>query len=104
MAEKVLCESKSAKKELSFPRMPKKDNWEDLKIVLQYEKELRKQSIHLTKKDIDELEIDKYWKQIICLFVLYQEIYYGDNLDYEIYESLEPLYQYLFSNKWNQYF
>ncbi|MHB7981739.1 thymidylate synthase [Clostridium sporogenes] len=104
LAEKVLSESKSAKKELYFPRMPKKDSWQDLKIVLQYEKELRKQTVHLTKKDIDKLEIDEYWKQIIYLFVLYQEIYYGENLDYEIYESLEPTYKYLFCNKWNQYF
>ncbi len=103
-ARKVLSESKDLKKDFCFPKMPKKDNWEDLRIVLKYEKELRKQTVHLTKKDIDKLDIDEYWKQILCLFVIYQEIHYDHNLDYEIYKSLEPIYQYFVSNKWSKYF
>ncbi|GAA0738308.1 thymidylate synthase [Clostridium oceanicum] len=102
--EKVLFENTIDRKEFYFPKMPRKDNFNDLKIVLQYEKELRENTIYLVKEDIDKLDIDVYWKQVLYLFSLYQQIHCKDRLDKEIYNSLEPIYQYLFYNKWNKHF
>lgn len=87
-----------------FPKMKKENNWNDLNVVIKYERLLRENIINLTKKEIENLEIDDYWKQVITLFSLYQKIYNKQMIDWEQYNFLYPIYQYFVRCKWNRLF
>ncbi|MCR6105907.1 thymidylate synthase [Salipaludibacillus agaradhaerens] len=84
----------------SFPSMPHKNNWEDLRTVIEYEALLRNRELALSKEQIDAIEIDEYWKQLITLFAIYQSIYYSKKIDAQLYHTLLPIYQYFVKNKW----
>ncbi|WP_348658451.1 thymidylate synthase [Heyndrickxia faecalis] len=87
-----------------FPKMPCKNNWADLKVVCDYEERLRTKKIRLTVRDISDIKIDIYWKQVITLFALYQEIYYQDQINKELYDTLPTIYRYLIKCKWHRLF
>jgi thymidylate synthase len=84
-----------------FPAMPPGDNWDFIKIVLEYEKQLRTKKIVLNLNQLEREGLPDYWQQVIMLFGLYQGIVYDNSIDNSIYERLYDLYQYLVANKWS---
>lgn len=88
----------------SFPRMPEKNNWDDINMTLQYEKKLRLGELSLDSKMIRDIEVSDYWKQIITLFAVYQKIKIRKEIDMDLFYTLETIYQYFIKQKWQQYF
>ncbi|MNJ50183.1 Thymidylate synthase [compost metagenome] len=107
-AEKVLKESAANPKlrqpQFVFPKMPSLDNWPFIDTVLKYEALLRKDHIRLSVKDINELDMPEYWKQVLLLFSLYQYIAYKRPVDIFLYNQLLPLYQHFVIHKWPSHF
>ncbi|MGB8456005.1 MAG: thymidylate synthase [Anaerocolumna sp.] len=87
-----------------FPSMPCGNNWDSVKTVLLFEKQLRENKISLNLEKIHDIEIEPYWKQVIILFALYQHIMYKSQIDYTLFNELIPLYQYLVKCKWSELF
>lgn len=90
--------------EFTFPKLPDGNNWPFIETVLQYEVLLRKDLIKLNIDEIQQLEIPEYWKQVLSLFSLYQNIKYKRPIDMEIYNNLYPIYQFFVANKWPKLF
>jgi thymidylate synthase len=90
--------------ELSFPKLPDGNNWPFIEIVLEYEALLRKDLVRLNLDNIEQLGIPEYWKQVLMLFSLYQQITYHRPIDMELYSSLYPVYQFFITNKWPKLF
>lgn len=87
-----------------FPSMPNKNNWEDIRVVLYYEKELREHKLSLDLNEIRKLTVDNYWKQIIILFALYQKIVMSQEINMSLFHGLLPIYQYFIKHKWTKLF
>ena len=104
MVEKVLNQEKMSNLPYTFPRMPQKNNWEDLKIVLEYEHEYRENAKKFNTKEVLNLKISDYWKQVIILFGLYGYIKREKQIHFEGFSSLIPIYQYFIKNKWIKLF
>lgn len=104
MVEKVLAEKEMDTFPYAFPRMPQKNNWDDLKIVLEYEIAYRKNAKELDIDEIANLGIADYWKQVIILFGLYGHIKRENRIHYEGFRGLLPIYQYFVKNKWEKLF
>ncbi len=102
--KKIVSQKIEENDRLVFPSMPHKDNWDNVQIVLLYEKQLRENKIVLDAKTIEDIKVDTYWKQIIILFALYQKILYENKIDISLFYKLIPLYQYLVKVKWEYLF
>lgn len=86
----------------SFPSMPRKDNWEDLNIVADYERQLRQNVRTISVKEVNNLAIDSYWKQVVFLFAVYNNIQYYGKINGDYFNELIPQYQYLIKNRWRK--
>lgn len=102
--EELLSQPREKNDKWMFPSMPFKNNWNSVKTVLWYEKQLRENKINLNPKEIQGIKVEPYWKQIIILFALYQHIMYREKIDYTLFHKLIPLYQYLVRCKWGELF
>ncbi|MFU0828429.1 MAG: Thymidylate synthase [Lachnoclostridium sp.] len=98
--EKLLNSARETYPDFSFPSMPKKNNWNDINIVVAYERLLRKNTRPIPVEKINNLDIDTYWKQVILLFAVYNSIQYQGKINPVYYNELIPLYQYLIRNRW----
>lgn len=87
-----------------LPRIPLQQIWENINTVLRYEQQLREGNITLSSKAIHDINVAPYWKQIIFLFALYQRIVKENCIDFDLFHNLNPLYQYLVQNKWENLF
>lgn len=85
---------------LEFPQMPQKNNWEDLRIVADYEEKLRKGTKIISYEEISGLNIDNYWKQVIFLFAIYRDIIKNNKINEKFVKALIPIYKYFVINKW----
>ncbi|RDU22243.1 thymidylate synthase [Anaerosacchariphilus polymeriproducens] len=85
-----------------FPTMPHKNNWDDLKVVLEYEELLRNKKIELSIEKLNKIGIDNYWKQLLLLFSIYQGIYYNNKIEFHLYKYLYPVYQHFVKNRWSE--
>lgn len=105
MAERVIEEGKSGQKEnsYSFPEMPNKNNWFDIRYVIDIEEKLRTRQISLNEKNINNMEVDPYWKQVVTLLAIYQGIFYQNRIDTGLLNYLQPIYKYLIQNKWKEF-
>lgn len=92
--------AKNEQADYTFPQMPNKNNWHDIKIVLEYEKQLRKNLLSLDLTSIEGIDIDDYWKQVLILLALYQHIVRSRKIDTNLFSGLEPIFQYFVKNKW----
>lgn len=99
MVEKVLSDTTKEKELFSFPCMPKKNNWDDLKEVYKYEKLYRTHEEEFKVDDVLNLNIAEYWKQVILLLGLFADIKRKNHIDKEAFENLLPIYQYFVKNK-----
>lgn len=104
MVEKVLSDTTKEKELFSFPCMPKKNNWDDLKEVYKYEKLYRTHEEEFKVDDVLNLNIAEYWKQVILLLGLFADIKRKNHIDKEAFENLLPIYQYFVKNKWDKFF
>ena len=104
MAERVIEEGKSFQNEscYSFPMMPAQNNWFDIRRVIDLEEKLRTRQISIDEKEINNIEVDSYWKQVITLLAIYQGIYYEKRIDTGLLNYLQPIYKYLVQNKWKE--
>jgi thymidylate synthase len=84
-----------------FPELPSGNNWEYLRVVLDYERQLRRNTLCLESKQIEEVGLPLYWQQVLLLFEIHREIVYDSAVDRVLFERLLPLYQYLLVNKWS---
>lgn len=98
--EKLLESTNKVYPSFSFPSMPKKDNWSDLNIVADYEQQLRNNTRSISIKEINNLKIDAYWKQVILIFAVYNSIQYQGKINRDYFNELIPQYQYLIKNRW----
>lgn len=82
--------------------MPNKNNWFDIRYVIDIEEKLRTKQISINEKDIHDMEVDPYWKQVITLLAIYQGIFYENRIDTGLLNYLQPIYKYLIQNKWKE--
>ncbi len=85
----------------SFPAMPPGNNWEYIRTLLEFERQLRKGKLRLNVKDVAASSLPAYWQQILLLFGLYRRVMDDGTIDVALYEQLFPVYQYLVHHKWN---
>ncbi|RSL30601.1 thymidylate synthase [Salibacterium salarium] len=106
--EKVLYESsnntQNVKHGYTFPKLPDGNNWPFIDKVLEYEALLRNDLMKLSIDDIQQLEVPEYWKQVLSMFSLYQNINYNRPIDKDLYKNLFPIYQFFVANKWPELF
>ena len=67
--------------------------------MFEYEEKLRLNQIHLSIEEIEALNVDKYWKQVVCLLNIQNEITYRKKIEKESFNYLLELYQYMIKNK-----
>jgi thymidylate synthase len=84
---------------LHFPSMPKENNTNSVKTVLDLEEKLRKNKTSLTLKAIEQTNLPKYWQDVISLFELYREHVNHLNINQDIVRSLNPALRFMFSLK-----
>lgn len=87
-------------RERRFPRMPRQNNWEDIRAVIELEPKLRTNAVRLEAEEVEDLVLDPYWRDVVCLFELYRQLVYEDRMSPEHFSLLHPLYQSLLQSKW----
>ena len=83
-----------------FPAMPVRDNWPDIAVVLELEAALRRNELKLAAHEIDDVAVDPYWRQVLCLFAVYREITTGGNVSLETLDYLLPVFRRFVANRW----
>ena len=102
--EALLATPPERNQSFKLPNIPTSQIWENINTVLRYEQQLREGNITLSSKAIHDINVTPYWKQIIFLFALYQRIVKENRIDFDLFHNLNPLYQYLVHNKWENLF
>jgi thymidylate synthase len=84
---------------LTFPAMPRVDNWHDIKVVTEYAADLRKATRSPDSAPVG-LGVHEYWRQVATLFYLNEQRLRGQEIDVDAYRSLVEVYRVLLAQKW----
>lgn len=103
LAEKLLNDKENTnynEDRFVFPVMPNENNWPHIHKLIKIEKEIRTGKISLNNEMIQNLDLPKYWADIVRLFTIYRNILNKAPTSSALFQSLPPLYQYLLNNRW----
>jgi len=79
-------------------RMPKEVSFGDILAVLSYEGEVRKGN--MTGKEIESLEIDEYWRQILLLFLAHAHLRRRDVVPKPVFALIDPAFRRMLAVRW----
>lgn len=104
-AERILSHAESSTSPVSFPnlRMPRDTTMGAVRELCIQEQLLRGNQIRHTPESIEELDLDRYWQQLVALLEAYRQIRYapdGAAVDFEILDFLDPAHRWLLARKW----
>lgn len=77
-------------------------SWADLKLIEYLEHRLRRDHDRISPHELDRLELDPYWRQVVLLLEIYRQIVHHPDIPVEA-ESLHvlfPAYRSLIVNRW----
>lgn len=97
---KEVLKSKDIVANFSFPKMPEKDNWNDIRTVLKYEVLIRKNLVTLDRDALEAIEVDHYWRQVLIMLSLYQKIVRNKVIDAHLFVGLDPIFQHFIKIRW----
>lgn len=87
----------------NFPFMPEGDPTDSVQSVLRWERLLRSNEARLDKESILDLQLEKYWRDIVALFELYRQVAWERRVNRAILDELPGLYRDMFVNRWSTY-
>lgn len=86
--------------EQRFPAMPRRDNRPDLRVVLEHEEALRRNTTRLTPSELDSTGVDAYWRQVLLLFEAHREAIRDGRVEAATFAALEPFYRWFVADRW----
>lgn len=94
--------TRSAPTTFPFPAMPETTSATTIADVLRHEEALRTNQLRYSAQQVQCLDLEPYWKQVVMLFELYRQMQHDktESVDPVLLAALDPGLRWLMKHKW----